>query len=190
LTTFVCFLEELSARVFLEGVLPRLLPNDITIKYVVFDGKQDLEKQLVKKMRNWKTPDSGFLVLRDQDTEDCAALKTKLVRLCMSAGKPEALVRIACRELEGFYFGDLAAVGKALNTPAILPHLHKARYRIPDDIIKPSKELSKLTNQKYQKISGSREIGKIISLKNNTSHSFTVLLSGIKKIAACTADKG
>ena len=45
----VFFLEERSAREMLKNLLPRILPDNVTIRYVVFEGKQDLEKQLEKK---------------------------------------------------------------------------------------------------------------------------------------------
>jgi hypothetical protein len=178
----VCLLEEPSAQAMLEGVLPRLLRNSVTVQYIVFEGKQDLEKQIVRKLRNWKIPDSVFLVMRDQDASNCAIVKENLKSLCQEAGKSEALVRIACRELESFYFGDLSAMESTLHINALRQKQGKKQYRVPDEIICPSRELGKLSDGKYQKIGGSREIGKILSLDQNTSHSFNVLLSGIKKI--------
>ncbi len=44
--SLVFFLEEPSARAMLEGLLPRLLPDGWLVRYIVFEGKQDLEKQL------------------------------------------------------------------------------------------------------------------------------------------------
>jgi hypothetical protein len=178
----VCLLEEPSARAMLEGVLPRLLGDGVTVQYVVFEGKQDMEKQIARKLRKWRIPDSVFLVMRDQDASNCETVKKNLKNLCQEAGKPEALVRIACRELESFYFGDLPAVEKALRTNLPKAKREKAQYRVPDNIVCPSRELRELTGGKYQKIGGSREIGKILSLDGNSSHSFRVLLSGIKKI--------
>jgi hypothetical protein len=178
----VCLLEEPSAQAMLEGVLPRLLQDKAAVQYIVFEGKQDMEKQIARKLRNWRKPDSVFLVMRDQDASDCADVKKKLKNLCQEAGKPEALVRIACRELESFYFGDLSAVAGVLHTSTLKLRQGKAQYRDPDNIVCPSKELSKLTDGKYQKIGGSREIGKVLSLDENSSHSFNVLLSGIKRI--------
>ena len=49
--TLVFFLEEPSAREMLKGLLPRFLPPDVESRFVVFEGKQDLEKQLEKKLR-------------------------------------------------------------------------------------------------------------------------------------------
>ena len=176
----VCFLEEPSAKEMLKGILPRLLPENIQCFYIVFDGKQDLEKQLVHRMRGWQKTDSAFLVIRDQDSADCITVKSRLSDLCREAGKPEAIVRIACRELESFYFGDLNAVEAGLCVNNVANQQWKAKYRIPDSIVNPSDELERLTNGVYQKISGSRNIGQLLSLDNNASHSFNVLVSGIR----------
>jgi len=180
----VCFLEEESAREMLEGVLSRLLPKHIAYKCYHFEGKRDLEKQLAGKLRNWQMPNSKFLIIMDQDRADCRAVKKRLSELCEKAGKPEALIRIACHELESFYFGDLVAVEAGLGISNIAHYREKAKYRVPDDIPDPADELEKLTNGKYQKVDGSRRIGRALSLEpnTNTSDSFTALLSGIRKL--------
>ncbi len=179
----VCFLEEPSAKEMLRGVLPRLLPDDIVCTYIVFDGKQDLEKQFVRKLRGWLKPDSFFIILRDQDSSDCVITKQKLVALCDEAGKADSsLIRIACHELESFYFGDLSAVEMGLELTGILKKSKKSMYRNPDAIINPCDELEKLTDGKYQHIGGSRSISPYLSLNNNNSHSFNILLSGIIKL--------
>jgi hypothetical protein len=179
----VCFLEEPSAKAMLEGVLPRILPEDVYVRYIVFEGKQDLEKKLTGKLRSWQMPDSIFLVMRDQDTGDCVIIKNSIVSLCRQAGKFEALVRIACHELESFYFGDLSAVERGLGIQNLVRHQKSRKYRQPDTIVNPSHELEKITSGKYQKIGGSRAVGKLLSVDNNTSHSFNVLISGIRTIA-------
>ena len=95
----------------LKGVLPRILPEDVYVYYVVFEGKQDLEKQVERRLRLWKKPDSVFLVMRDQDTGDCIAIKQNLADKVNASGKQStAIIRIACHELENFYLGDLRAV--------------------------------------------------------------------------------
>ena len=48
--TIVFFLEEPSAREMLAAILPRILPDGMQIRYVVFQGKQDLEKNLKAKL--------------------------------------------------------------------------------------------------------------------------------------------
>ena len=186
--TLICFLEESSAREMLKGVLSRLLPRDVECIYIVFDGKQDLEKQLVRKLRNWLKPDSVFLIMRDQDSDNCKVVKKRLSKLCLEAGKSKTLVRIACRELESFYLGDLGAVEKGLELTNIAGRQRKAKYRVPDKILKPSDELEKMTGGIYQKVMGSRSIAPYLSLDNNTSRSFNVLISGIKKLLGNAGD--
>lgn len=93
--TIVFFLEEPSAKEMLAGVLPRMLPKNIQIRYVVFQGKQDLEKNLKLKLRGWRVPNCSFIIMRDQDSGDCKTIKSKLIKLCEDAGKKEAIVRIA-----------------------------------------------------------------------------------------------
>ena len=100
----------------LEGILPQILPGGIGYRCVVFEGKQDLEKRLPKRLRGWQhIEETKFIVLRDQDSADCRLIKQRLIEICREAGRPETLVRIACRELESFYLGDLAAVGQAFD---------------------------------------------------------------------------
>lgn len=180
MNTLVCWLEEASAKEMLEGVLPRLLPDGWCFRCIHFKGKQDLEKQLMKRLRGWLTPDTYFLVLQDKDASDCVDVKNKLLSLCLEAGRPSALVRIACRELESFYLGDLQAVEKGLSLSGIARHQNKVKFRNPDGLGNPSEELMKLTAGVYQKVAGSRAIAPHLDLENNKSHSFAVLISGLK----------
>lgn len=73
----VFLLEEPSARDLLQGLLPRIVPESVHVQYLVFEGKQDLEKQLVAKMKRWLLPESAFVVLRDQDAADCHEVKRR-----------------------------------------------------------------------------------------------------------------
>jgi hypothetical protein len=92
------------------------------------------------------------------------------------------LIRIACRELESWYFGDLAAVEAGLEIDGLSALQTKARYRSPDDIVHPSTELKKITKNRYQKVSGSRVIGKHLSLDNKRSRSFQSFINGVRRI--------
>ena len=178
------FLEELSAREMLRGLLPRLLPPQIAVQYVVFEGKQDLGRNLMRRLRGWRKPNTAFVVLQDQDSNDCIALKQELVRKCEEAGKPSAVVRIVCRELESWYFGDLAAVEHGLGLSNLRDHAAKRKYRVPDSIHSPSSELKKITGDAYQKVRGSREIGPHLRLDSNTSHSFGVFVATVRHLAS------
>ena len=179
----VFLLEELSARAMLEGLLPKLLPDTIRCRYIVFEGKQDLEKQLVKRMRGYRVPNARFVVLRDKDSEDCRAVKKRLVGKCTEAHQPASLVGVACHELESWYLGDLAAVEVGLGVTGLVRHQHKAPYDQPDGLAAPARKLHSIAPS-YQKVGGSRAIGPHLNPANNRSHSFGVFVAGIQKLVA------
>jgi hypothetical protein len=162
----VFLLEEPSAKEMLNGLLPRLLPG-VSYRCIVFEGKQDLEKNLVKKIRAYRVPNSQFIVLLDQDAGDCYLIKQKLVELCEKANKTDSLVRIVCRELESWYLADLKAVELGLKISGLAKHQSSQKYRSPDYLQSPSKELKPLTKDKYQKVVGSRKL--IQNLKRSIS---------------------
>lgn len=181
--TLVFFLEELSAKALLEILLPRFIPaNRFLLHFVPFEGKQDLEKQLVRRIRGWRTPDTHFIVLRDQDSAECRDVKQRVLELCAEAGRPDTLVRVACRELESWYLGDLKAVAKAFRINNLASKQEQRKYRNPDALGNPVQELERITNKKYQKISGSRAIGPLLDLHNNRSPSFQVFVSSVQKL--------
>ncbi len=181
--TLVVLTEEMSSKVMLESLLPRFLPNDeYCFICVAFEGKQDLEKQLPIKLKGWRTPDTHFVLLRDQDNGDCRTIKEALQGICRRARKPNALVRIACRELESWYFGDLQAVETALGIGGLTDLEAKSKYRNPDRIHCPSRELERVTENRYQKVSGSRVIGRHLRLDGSRSTSFQHFMSGVRGI--------
>jgi hypothetical protein len=176
----VFFLEEPSAEAMLEGILPKLLPSGFIWRAIVFEGKQDLEKRIGKRMRSYLNPEARFVVLRDQDAADCYILKNRLLEKCRQASKNDTIVRIACHELESFYLADLAAIEKGFAIKGLTKLQDKEKYRSPDIHPKPSQILSSLVPA-YQKISGSRSIGPHLNLDNSRSLSFKNLIAGIKK---------
>ncbi|MDD3311692.1 DUF4276 family protein [Pseudodesulfovibrio sp.] len=182
MSTLVFFLEEPSAKEMLQGILPRILPNEISVQYHIFQGKQDLEKHLVKRLQGWRTPNCHFIIMRDQDAGDCRTIKKNLALLCLSAGRNDAIVRIACRELESFYLGDLQAVETGLEIRGLAKLQSKKKFRTPDTLHNPAEELYNITNKAYQKLAGSRLIGPHLSLTKNESTSFNQLLRGIEKL--------
>ena len=183
MTNLVFLLEELSAKVLLEKLIPRLISNDdFSFRFIPFEGKQDLEKQMVRKIRSWRTPNTYFIILRDQDSAECKEVKQRLVERCKTAGQPDSLVRIACRELESWYLGDLNAVGKAFDIAELGTKQNKQKYRTPDVLQNPAQELERITNQKYQKVSGSRILGSLLDITNNSSHSFHAFVKGVENL--------
>lgn len=180
MSTLACFLEEESAKYLLEGVLPKLLPSNVTPRYRVFEGKQDLEKSLAGKLRTWSVPDTRFLVLRDQDRADCRSVKAALVDRVEASGRP-ALVRVACRELEAWMLGDLEAVASAYGRPGILAAQAKAHLREPDLLDDPVATLKDLTAS-YQKLDGARRIGPLLDPSRNRSRSFRAFCDGVRRM--------
>lgn len=179
--TLVFLLEEPSAQDLLEGLLPRLIPNSVAVRYLVFEGKQDLEKRMVRMLRGWLTPNSQFVVLRDQDSGDCKVVKKNLVKLASSAGKSDALVRVACRELESWILGDLDALAGAYDAKNVPKQRYRQRYRNPDKLGAPVAELRKLVPT-YQKRDGARRLGVLLDPERNASTSFKTFCSGVRDL--------
>jgi hypothetical protein len=125
----VFLLEEPSAKDLLQGLLPRLVPAATPIYYLVFEGKQDLERQIVRKLRGRRLPDSAFVVLRDQDAADCHIVKERLTSRVAESGRQLTLVRVACRELESWIVGDWRAVAQAFDRPTLDAHSSKVGCR-------------------------------------------------------------
>ncbi|MDD5674629.1 MAG: DUF4276 family protein [Chitinivibrionales bacterium] len=181
MSELVFFLEEPSAEAMLQGLMPRILPPAITCKFIVFEGKHDLEKQLLKKIRGYRVPNAKFVVMRDKDAGNCIAIKKKLSAKCEEAGKPEALVRIACHELESWYLADLTAVQKGLGVSGLARLQNRPQYSAPDKFPFPSATLRKIAPT-YQKVGGSRAIGPYLALENTRSNSFRVFVEGVRRI--------
>ena len=181
MTTLVFCLEEPSAKAMLEGIIPRLYP-DVEVRYIVFEGKQDLHKQLVRRLRYWQG-DARFVVMRDQDSGNCHTIKEQLKSLCDQAGRPNTLIRIACRELESFYLGDLAAVEQGLSLSGLAKQQANRKFRDPDQLVNAAEELKKITKNKYQKLAGSRSIGPFLRMDaSHCSTSFRALISGLQHL--------
>ena len=180
----VFLLEEPSARAMLESLLPRMMNKDMKFRCIPFEGKQDLEKQVLRKIRAYQNDQARFIVLRDQDSHpDCNLIKRRLLDLCEQSGKAaHCLVRIACKELETVYVADLQAVENALEIAGLSRHQQNRKFRAPDELGSPSLELKSLTKNCYEKVSGSRAIGKHLDLDNVRSPSFRNLIAAIRHL--------
>lgn len=178
----VFFLEEQSAEAALKGLMPRILPPEVACKYIVFEGKQHLEGQLLRRIRGYRVPGARFIVLRDQDSGDCKVIKARLKEKCIEAGHPDAVIRIACRELESWYLADLAAVEKAFPELGLTRHQERTPYDAPDAAGAPSRLLKQLVPA-YQKVGGSRAIGPHIDPDNIRSRSFVHFVAAVRRLA-------
>ncbi len=173
-------LEERSAKLFLDALLPRILPSDIQYLTIAHEGKQDLRRSIPKKIKGWQQPGDRFIVVHDQDSNDCRSLKAELELLCHSAGRSDVKIRIACHELEAWYLGDLASLDQTYGTQ--LQRLKNSRlFRAPDAVVNPSKELSNRIPA-FSKTDAARRIGRVIDLESNGSYSFRLLVETVRQL--------
>lgn len=183
----VCLLEEESARALLATLVPRLFPrSDLAIHFQVFHGKQDLEKNLERRIRLWLMPDTVFLVMRDQDAGDCKRIKNQLLSIIQKTGKAShCLVRIACHELESFYLGDLPAVSEAFCLPSLIKMKNKSKFREPDKLANACDEFKKLlpSHETQSKVSWACKMAPYVGLEeSNSSGSYRALISGLRRL--------
>ena len=181
--TIIFLLEERSMKEVLDIILPQILPENVNFKTIPHNGKSDLEQSIPRKLKVWRQPDTKFVIIRDQDSADCVEVKKHLQNLVNTTGQ-KALIRIACKELESWYFGDLKAVSKAYSRD-ITELSRKKKYRIPDKIGNPKEELRKLF-PKHQQLDGAKRIALHMDVNNNTSTSFNYFVSGVKKLCQLT----
>jgi hypothetical protein len=177
----VFFLEEESMKAALERIVPRVLPAAHST-FVTHQGKQDLEKSIPRKLRHWRAP-ARFVIIRDQDAGDCRAIKQRLTDLCRDTPHDRPLIRIACRELEAWFLGDLQAVERAFAITGLAKRQNTEKFRDPDHLGSPSKELQQLV-PRYRKVGGARLVAEQLDLEHNRSTSFRNLIAGLRRIGA------
>ena len=177
----VFMLEEESAKHLLEVLMPKILPPDVTVKYITHQGKGDLQKSIPIKLKAWRDPNAFFIILHDQDNHDCVSLKNELQELCSVSNSHNPLIRIVCRELEAWYFGDLDAVQLAFPRFRAAQYKHKRKYRVPDDIVKPSEQLKRIVTG-FDKTAAARIMPQHMDINNNTSTSFHHMITGVRNL--------
>ncbi|HMO39096.1 MAG TPA: hypothetical protein PKC76_10215 [Saprospiraceae bacterium] len=142
--------EERSMKNVLDIILPQVLPTGYQLGVNCFirphEGKQDLQKQIPGKLRAYQNMSKSFkvLIVQDQDSNDCVALKSKLIKLVAPYTDVTTVVRIACRELEAWYLGDMAALEKVYPKFKAPKYASRAIFRNPDAVMNPAAELKKL----------------------------------------------
>lgn len=183
--------EESSVAEVLNVILPKVLPDGWTLNENCFvrphEGKQDLQQSIPRKIRAASKKDitTGFIILQDQDSNDCRVLKSQLVDLCENAQQGNKAVpykvRIVCHELEAWYLGDMDAIEQ------VFPRFHAANYRgkkkfrQPDDCNNPKQELKKIVGD-YPQIATARAIAPHLDIEDNRSPSFRCFVSGVRSM--------
>ena len=199
------FLEEPSTQETLKAILPKILSNDVTFDFLVFEGKDDLLNNLSARLMGYRwIPDNWrIMVLIDEDRRDCHELKAKLENAADGAGfvtksnaapneNFQVVNRLAIEELEAWFFGDVEAMHAAYSRiPVNLQS--KAKYRDPDAIRGGTHEalehILKLANY-YKGNVPKREVAQNIAQhmepNRNRSKSFQVFVEGLK---ACVGEE-
>ncbi len=119
-----------------------------------------------------------MIIIHDQNSAKCVLIKDQLVKLIKNNCNLPHLVRIACRELECWYLGDLKAVENVYPKSKASKFANKSKFRDPD-LLNGTDEMTRLCND-FTKGFASREIPKYIDIENNSSSSFNNLISGIQ----------
>jgi hypothetical protein len=198
------FVEEPSAEVALENLLPRILGSAVSYQIHAYQGKQDLLTKLPTRLRgyaHWMPDNYKIVVLVDEDRQDCHALKQEMEDIAIRAGfktksspdgdgRFQIINRIAVEELEAWFFGDVAALHQAY--PRISANLHhQARYRDPDAIGGGTAEaLQKLLARKnyysqaigLPKIETARKISQFMEPTRNRSRSFQTFHNALRAL--------
>ncbi|PCH67823.1 MAG: hypothetical protein COC12_10910 [Rhodobacteraceae bacterium] len=185
--TLVIFVEEKSMKTTLDHLIPKLGLDASLIQILPHQGVQDLERSVRIKLPNWNTPDTSFLILRDNDNGDCIARKETLKVFARNAGKEaKTTVRIVCQELEAWFLGDPLALEMAgYLTQGSRPNSVRGN---PDDIPQPSEVLRRLSNRGPGKIMRANDIAQHLDVDNNNSKSFGHTVASLRHLAVTIGD--
>ena len=199
-------LEELSAKVALEAILPKILSDDVSRELYVFKGKQNLLKRLPERLKgykNWLPDDYRIMVLIDEDREDCIKLKAELEKVAHDAGLVtkssatskgnfQVVNRLAIEELEAWFFGDIEALQTAY--PKVSKRSLRRMNQHPDAITGGTHEaLGRLLKQSSYHRGGlpktvvAQNIAQHMEPNRNRSRSFQVFVEGLE---ACVGPGG
>lgn len=181
------WVEEVSMKHFLKQVLPKLLPDGYAVNKNCFirthEGKNHLIKEIpIKAKANCRRANEmAILIILDQDRNDCKELKRKISNIVKeNCPNMRYLIRIACKELENWYLGDLAAIENTYSYFNSKKYIKKRKYQNPD-ILNGAYELEKLVPS-FQKVSGAKEISKHIDINSNRSVSFNQFICGLRML--------
>lgn len=198
--------EEPSMEAFLGAPLRRMLTADVSFKIHPFRGKDQLLKELPKRLwayARWIPENYRIVVLIDRDSDDCRAVKECLEAEAAKAGLRtksrtgdaggqgwQIVNRVAVEELEAWYFGDWEAVRAAY--PRVSANIPRQRpYRDPDAVRGGTWEAFERIMKKHgyfkqglSKIEAARAIAPHIDPARNQSRSFACFRDAIREAVA------
>jgi len=189
--TIFFLVEEESMQHILEVIVPKIINEQDEFKIFTHQGKQDLKKQLSEKVPILlKNPNSYVLILQDQDSNDCKKLKKELNDLIKDkCDNQKYKIRIVCRQLENWYFGDFEAIQSAFNNVKREKFENKAIFRNVDILENAPKELVKIIPQykplkTLPKIGVAKKIAPHLEISKNKNKSFEQFVKGLKNIVS------
>jgi hypothetical protein len=142
--------------------------------------------------------DWRIVVLIDADEQDCLQLKARMEDTALRAGlltksaaggsRFQVLNRLAVKELEAWFFGDIEAL--RVTYPRLDPNLPKrSTYRNPDAIAGGTWEALERELQRVRcapgglaKVANARDVSAHMQPGRNQSHSFQVFCSGLRDL--------
>ncbi len=182
------YVEEPSAKAALDILVPRIVGGEHTFTVHNFRGKQELLREIPKRLRayaQWIPADWRIAVLVDEDRQDCHGLKARLVQAAQYAGLAERVLnRIVVEELEAWFFGDFEALRSVYSKlPVTIPN--RARFRDPDAIKGGTWEaldqiLRKAGYHGLAKTATAEKVAAQMDPDRNVSRSFQVFRDGLK----------
>jgi len=169
--------EEKSMKIALDNILPKIIGEQ---KYRIADhqGKLDLQRSIRKTLPALVRSHYYRLIviLQDRDQEDCRDVKGGIIQNIPRSPHCPIKVRIVCRELENWYFGDLNAIQQAYPRFKADKHRNKRKFRDPDEIQNAMSELTgiipELSKKRISKTKFAAEITPHMSVDSNSNQSF------------------
>ncbi len=182
------FTEEPSIEPVILELSSKILPAEqFFVRVFPHEGKEDLKKALRKTVPSIsRQPDALIIILHDQDSKDCIALKEELATQLGTVSCPYK-IRIVCDELESWYLGDLPAIKKVYPQFDLENFQHRGDYQNVDAISKPSQRLLQIVPDlkgltRLPKVKLAKDIAPHLNPEENQSESFRQLMSAINEL--------
>lgn len=193
------YVEEPSAKVALEILVPKIVGEGHTFDVHNFRNKQELLREIPRRLKGyarWIPSDWRICVLVDEDRQNCHVLKAQLVQAATDARIADrVLSRIVVEELEAWFFGDFRALRTVYpRLPASLPN--RRGFRDPDSIPGGTWEAMDRVLRKagYHagliKTKNATDVAEQMDPDRNTSRSFQVFRAGLRQLVGCSENVG
>ena len=179
--------EEKSVEPVIQSVANKILNLEKGDWYQIkiHQGKQDLQNAIPKVLPSLsKIPGTTIIILQDQDQNDCIQLKQKLNELVLrSKIKVPYKIRIACRQLENWFLGDLKAINNAYPNFNVNTKISNDVDAIQNADLELLKIIPDFRNHNHlPKLLIAKNISPYLSLSRNKNKSFLNFVSAIKTL--------